>query len=133
MKRLLLILLLGALESVAIGKVQADFDCNIASNNVPYCRYTGAVQMAYARDDGVLLMYIPQSFDKSLATAVGILGVTKSNAFSYRIQQQNPNSVEFARTLYATLLTAQAQGRDVMVQMRKVVSGYLIIDRIWLY
>lgn len=127
MKKLPLLASFGALLLLVATTARADFSCAIASG-IPFCTYKGKISAVYANETNEILMYIPSPFDLSLVSAQGISGVAVSNAFKYPTYA-NP---DFARMLYATLLAAQAQNRDVTVQMRKVNGGYLSIDRIWL-
>jgi len=127
----LLLMLGGVVLLLAAGGASASFSCGLGAGT-PYCQYEGKVERVYVNDNGRILAFIPSSFDSSLAEAQGLSSVTYTNAFMYLVDYQTDASPEFAKMLYATLLSAQAQNRDVQMQMRKVIGGYLVIDRIWI-
>lgn len=95
----------------------------------PYCRYTGTVRQVYVNSGNTILMYFDTSMDLAEPANVGISGVTSAAAGIVRAD----TNVEFARFFYSSILAAQARGATVHVQMRGVVSGYLVIDRIWVH
>jgi hypothetical protein len=92
-----------------------------------YCQYTGQVSQAYANANGWILMFFDTPIDLNAPATVGLTGVTVNNASLY-VMTENP---DFARSLYASLLSAQARGAMVTVQMSTVADGYLHIDNIW--
>ena len=93
----------------------------------PYCQYIGAVEQAYINEDGVILLYFDTALDLTSPSSVGITGVTRDAAAAYKFD----DDPEYAKLLYASILSAQARGVNVAIQMRRVYSGYLVIDRIW--
>lgn len=124
-----------ALLAAASGAAAADpdFTCLVgASNGVPFCRYIGPVDQVYANGPSDLLLFYwdpavwPQVLDG--AESVGITGVSFQTAGAIRIGE-NP---EFAAHFSSYALAAQLTGRQVTIQMRGVIGGYLKIDRIWL-
>jgi len=40
---------------------------------------------------------------------------------------------DYAKSLYASMLSAQARGATVSVQLWGVSAGYMKMDRIWVY
>lgn len=116
------------LALLPVGGAIASFTCS-TSLGVGYCNYTGPVSRAYVNASGAILLYLDTPFDLSLPASQGISGVTQNNAVIYRMS----NNADFGKSLYATLLVAQAEGKNVQVQLNGVdSSGYLIMDRIWL-
>lgn len=101
--------------------------CQLYQGANPYCQYTGLVQRAYVNESGVILLYFDTALDLSSPSDVGITGVTQAAAAAYHYDD-NP---EYAKLLYASILSAQARGVPVIIQMRRAYSGYLVIDRIW--
>ena len=102
--------------------------CQLYQGANPYCQYTGLIQRAYVNESGVILLYFDTALDLSSPSAVGITGVTQAAAAAYHYDD-NP---EYAKLLYASILSAQARGVLVVIQMRRAYSGYLVIDRIWI-
>lgn len=102
--------------------------CNV-SQGTPYCAYTGRVARAYINASNIILLYFDSTFDLSRPVEVGYEGVTSATAAAIRLSD-NP---DFAKSVYSTMLTAQARGATVTVQMRGLVGGYAKIDRIWIY
>ncbi len=94
-----------------------------------YCQYTGKVSRAYVNESNQILMYFEQSIDLALPAAVGITGITKNQAGTYYIS----NNPDFAEYLYSTLVTALAADKTVVVQFKVSESGYLRMNKIWLY
>jgi hypothetical protein len=101
--------------------------CHTTSSK-PYCRYNGSVEKIYVNESGLILLYFDTPLNVDDANAVGGWGVTQRSAAVYRITD-NP---DFAKMLYSTALAAQSSQRSVAFQMRRVISGYMAIDRIWL-
>jgi len=93
----------------------------------PYCQYTGQVEKVYVNTGGHILLYFDVLMDSSVPSNVG-LNVSNYFAAIYPLN----DFPEFGNLLYSTMLAAQATGRNVTVQMRKTLHGYLEIDRIWL-
>jgi hypothetical protein len=75
-----------------------------------------------------MLVYLDKGFDVSLPSSVGLSGVTQGGEFGYYVS----TDPDFAKMLYSTLLTAQAQGKNIDITAKSVNNGYLMIDRIWL-
>lgn len=92
-----------------------------------YCEYHGTVSQAYVNAYNQIIFYFDTPFDPSSAAAVGLTGVSSNNAAIYNTTT-NP---DFGKALLASMLSAQARGARVRVQMMSVWSGYLVIDRIW--
>jgi hypothetical protein len=93
-----------------------------------YCQYTGLVSTIYVNDSNLILIYFDQPVDPGYVAGFGI-NISKGAAAAYRVSD-NP---EFAKLFYSTALAAQASGRDITMQLRGEVGGYLKFDRIWLY
>jgi hypothetical protein len=91
-----------------------------------YCEYTGQVTQAYINADNLILLYFDTPVDPSALASVGA-SASYYNAASY-VMTANP---DFGKSLYASLLTAQARGATVTVQMSSVAQGYLQMDRVW--
>ncbi len=94
----------------------------------PYCSYVGKVQRIYVNDSNFILIYFDTALPEGETDSVGISGVSQRTATVYRISD-NP---EFATMFYSTALAAQASGREITIQMRNTLNGYLKFDRIWL-
>lgn len=97
------------------------------SAGAPYCYYLGKVKQLYINDRGVMMLYFDTPMASGAPASVGIGGVSKfvAGAVSYL------DKPEFASYFYSTALAAQTTGKDVKIQMRGTVGGYLKIDRIW--
>lgn len=95
----------------------------------PYCSYSGKVARAYVNTSNTILLYFDTPLDLSQPSNVGISGITSTVAAAFPLSD-NP---EFGKMLYSTMLTAQARGARIVVQMRGRHGGYLKIDRIWIY
>jgi hypothetical protein len=101
--------------------------CQYTSGGAPFCSYQGKVTKAYINDQGMVLLYFDQNMDSSAPGSVGISGVSRNFAAAYPVAEDP----EFAHMLYASMLSAQAAGKRVTIQMRDTYGGYLKIDRIW--
>jgi len=93
-----------------------------------YCQYSGTVAAAYVNYNNEVILYFDTPVAPSTLSAAGISGVSIYNAAIYE-----PTNLDFAKQLYASLLTAQARGATVSVQMSSTSQGYLQMDRIWVY
>ena len=103
--------------------------CHVDASGVPYCSYSGRVARAYINENNYVLLYFDTAMDLSEPASVGIDNITSATAAAYLLTD-NP---EFGKALYASLLAAQARGATITVNMNNRVSGYLRIDRIWVY
>lgn len=92
-----------------------------------YCQYDGKVARAYINAYKQIILYFDTPFDPSSAAAVGLTGVSIDNAAVYNIS----TDADFGKSLFAAMLSAQARGATISVQMMSVSAGYLVIDRIW--
>ena len=92
-----------------------------------YCQYHGRVAQAYINAYSEILLYFDAPANPANVSAVGLTGVSNFNAARFHTVA-NP---EFGKALYASLLSAQARGAIVTVQMHSTGGGYLQIDRIW--
>ncbi len=101
--------------------------CN-ANDGKPFCGYVGKVKSIYVNTANSILLYFDTNLDLTNAADAG-LSVSKASAAIIKVDD-NP---EFAKLFYSTALAAQSTGRNITIQMRGVLNGYLIIDRIWLY
>lgn len=97
------------------------------SSHGGYCAYTGKVQRIYINSGNLVLMYFDTPVPLDVPASIG-LNVTQAPAAAIRVESNS----EFAKLFYSTALAAQASGREVTVQMRGTLGGYLKIDRIWL-
>jgi hypothetical protein len=96
-----------------------------------YGSYTGKVAYAYVNKHNWFLLYFDTSISASTLTYAQThfdSNITNRGAAIF-LMNENP---EFAKYLYATMLTAKATGKTVTIQMRGVYGGYAKIDRIWL-
>ena len=92
-----------------------------------YCQYTGKVKQIYINATNTILIY----FDTpTTAQEASIDGITITNGAAAAFNA--PDNPEFAKLFYSTALAAQASGREITMQMRGNLSGYLKFDRIWL-
>lgn len=98
-------------------------------NGQGYCQYTGRVYQAYINSGGEILLYFDTVMPATAPGSVGITGVSNFGATIYRMAD-NP---DYAKLLYASLLTAQARGATIQVQMWGTHAGYMKLDRIWVY
>jgi hypothetical protein len=92
-----------------------------------YCQYTGLVAQAYVNSSDQIILYFDTAIDPATLSAVGATGVTVYSAATYTASA-NQN---FGSRLYASLLSAQARGANVTIQMWGVAGGFLTIDRVW--
>jgi len=120
-------IIVGILLLVSSGVFAAAPTCGTDSSGNAYCQYTGKVKKIYINSGGGILLYFDTPLDKAVAESVGFTP-TKTNA-AYNLVSTNP---DFAKMFYSTALAAQASKRDVTIQMRGTLSGYLKFDRIWL-
>jgi hypothetical protein len=102
--------------------------CNLY-NGQGYCDYNGRVTQVYMNSANQILQYFDTAMPPSAPAAVGITGISNYLAAIYALT----DNVEFGRALYASLLSAQARGPTIAVQMWGVAAGYAKIDRIWVY
>jgi hypothetical protein len=116
---LLLLFLSNAMTAHAVAP-----SCNPHSTG-NYILYQGTVKQAYINTSNVVLIYfenaLPQGSECGFAIEVRDAGI-------YSIDE-NPT---FGYMLYSTALTAVAEGKSVIMQMRGTASGYPKIDRIWI-
>ncbi len=91
-----------------------------------YCQYDGKVSEAYVNTYGDIHLYFDQSFDVGIPAQVGFS--VSSAAVAVVPISENP---DFAKMFYATLLSAQARGASVRIQMTSTSGAYLRADRIW--
>lgn len=98
-------------------------------NGQGYCNYTGRVHQVYVNSGGDILMYFDTHMPSTAPGAVGITGVSNFFATIYRLQD-NP---DYAKLMYASLLSAQARGASVQIQMWGTYAGYMKLDRVWVY
>lgn len=113
---------------LSFGSATAAAPTCAVSNGTPYCQYTGKVKKVYVNSYDEILLYFDTPLDLSLTTAVGLLGIGSSAAAAVRVSADE----NFSKFFYSTILTAQARGATITVQMRGSVNGYLGIDRIWI-
>lgn len=123
-------ILLGVLATCVLPGVASaqGFTCG-GSGAGAYCQYTGKVARAYSNDTNAILLYFEETVDISLAANVGITGVSNNQAGVY----YTTNNATFAEYLYSTMVTALAADKTVQVQFKVSQSGYLRINKIWLY
>jgi len=103
------------------------FSCG-TSGGTGYCSYNGKLSRVYINEGNTILIYFEQAIDTSLPATVGISGVTTGVATRYSLN----SNAKFADYLYSTALTALAGDKTVSMQFRSA-SGYLIVDRIWIF
>jgi hypothetical protein len=127
MNKILVLILFTLMSSASFSETAAP-TCHDNSGS-PYCRYTGEIDRLYINYSNVILMYFESSINTSDASSVGF-AINSGEAAALRIADGN---AEFARAFYSTALAAKLSGSKVSVQMRGTESGYLKIDRIWIY
>lgn len=89
-----------------------------------YCQYDGKVSEVNTYD--VIHVYFDQSFDVSIPAQVGF-SVSSASVAVVPISE----NADFSRMFYASLLSAQARGASVRIQMQSMSGQYLKADRIW--
>lgn len=94
-------------------------------NGSPYCQYTGKVSKSYVNAGNQIILYFDTAFGS--ASEINIPGVTVTNACLV----PGNSGMDFAKMFYASMLTAQATGRNVTVQMWGDLGGYPKCDRVW--
>jgi hypothetical protein len=87
------------------------------------------VSQAYINSANQIILYFDTSMSPTAPSSVGIAGVSVYDAAIYNMSE----NVEFGKALYATLLSAQARGATVSVQMWGTYAGYMKMDRIMVY
>lgn len=97
------------------------------SSHNGYCHYEGKVSRIYVNSGNLILLYFDTTMDPDEGSTAS-MSLTKGAAAAVKISD-NP---EFAKLFYSTALAAQASQRNVEIQMRGTISGYMKIDRIWL-
>lgn len=95
--------------------------------NTGYCQYNGKVREAYVNAYDQVILYFDADVNPANAAAVGLTGVTVTSAAMFSMSTNK----DFGKMLFAALLSAQARGAEISVQMLTVNGGYLVIDRIW--
>jgi hypothetical protein len=119
--------LIAALATFAVSPASAGAPVCYPYGSSGYCQYNGRVAQAYINAYSEILMYFDTPANPADISAVGLTGVSNYQAARYHTVA-NP---EFGKALYASLLSAQARGATVTVQMHSTGGGYLQIDRIW--
>lgn len=92
-----------------------------------YCQYHGKVSRIYVNSGNLILLYFDTEMDPGEGSTAS-MSLTTGAAAAVKMSD-NP---EFAKLFYSTALAAQASQRNVQIQMRGTISGYMKIDRIWL-
>jgi len=123
MKKILIICLMTILPSLGYS---AEPTCQTYNEN-NYCSYSGKVQRIYVNASNQILIYFDQPLSLEVASTFGY-EITYGGAAIFPIDDKP----EFAKMFYSTALTAQASGRNISIQMRSVLNGYMKFDRIWL-
>jgi hypothetical protein len=90
-----------------------------------YCYYTGKVLNSYVNAGNVILMYFDTQFGST--SEINIPNVQTLGACAVSMT----GTPAFSKLFYASILTAQAGGRNVSVQMRGTINGTLVCDRVW--
>lgn len=102
--------------------------CYNTSSGTPLCQYTGKVRQAYINSGGMILLYFDTALDLSAPSSVGLDGVTNASAAAV-FKNDTP---DFAKSFYASVLSAQARDATISIQMKSSKYGYLVADRIWI-
>lgn len=110
------------------GAVNADSMFCKPQNSSGYCQYNGKVASLYVNKSKHILMYFENPMNDGLPSSAGISGVSEYGAGLVDLGEYP----EFGQLFYSTAMAAQAQGKNVKVQMRGTAYGYMKIDRIWL-
>ncbi|WP_064791904.1 hypothetical protein [Shewanella woodyi] len=99
--------------------------CHSSHNG--YCQYGGKVSRIYVNSGNLILLYFDEAMDPALGSEANMS--LNSGVAAAVLITQNP---EFAKLFYSTALAAQASQRNVTIQMRGTIGGYMKADRIWL-
>ena len=94
-------------------------------NGSPYCQYTGKVAQSYVNNGNQIILYFDTAFGST--SEINIPGVTVTSACLV----PGNSGMDFAKMFYASMLMAQATGRNVTVQMWGETGGYPKCDRVW--
>lgn len=120
---------IAAIASLGSSPVMASAPACYTHNGQGYCQYTGRASQVYINSSGQIILYFDTAMAASAPSSVGIAGVSVHTAAMY-VLSENP---DYAKLLYASLLTAQARGATISVQLWGVSGGYMKIDRIWVH
>ncbi|WP_335899893.1 hypothetical protein [Shewanella algae] len=118
------VILLGLIFILNINQVHA---AKPGCSEQGYCSYRGKVKQLYVNSTGLILLYFDTVFDPSEASIV-----SKNVIYGFAAAVPISENPEFAKLFYSTALSANLGQRNVSIQMRGEVAGYLKIDRIWL-
>ncbi len=133
MKKITLVVMAVLFISLSVYGNEPTF--NINGGNTPFAEYYGTVKSCYVNNHDEIILYFDTAISEdnlTLAQSSYSENLTQRYAALFQIST-NP---DFAKYLYATMLTAQTTGKKIHIQMRGVStgvhSGYPLIDRIWL-
>jgi len=118
---------IAAIASLGSSPVMAAAPACYTFSGQGYCQYTGRAREVYINSNGEIILYFDTAMPASAPSSVGIAGVSVLNAALYRLSD-NP---DYGKLLYASLLSAQARGATIQVQLWGVTGGYMRLDRIW--
>lgn len=113
LKRLLSVWFFFSSLAFAPGAEAAAPTCQTHSSG-PFCKYSGTVSKAYVNSSNSILLNFDSPMDLAAPASVGIGGITKATAALISLT----DTPDFAKAAYATMLSAQARGMPVSVQMR---------------
>lgn len=102
--------------------------CKTSSTSTPYCKYKGKISQLYINQQGLALAFIESPIDPEEAKKFGY-NINSGQAFAVQLSLGNERIKD---KFYQTLLSAFNQQHTVELHARRVASGYLEIDRIWL-
>jgi len=101
--------------------------CRTSDNGSHYCRYKGKIEQTYVNSDGLALYFINEPFDETDVSNKEFVGVKSFGAVSLGVEE-----TEINKEMRALLKDAFLENKKVELHMRKVKSGYLMIDRMWI-
>jgi hypothetical protein len=128
------ILLLAILVTLSVGSyflIQRDstvVKCKESQTATPYCMYKGKVKSVYVNENGLILIGIYETIDKTQASSVGF-ELKTLNYFAYQMTGANR---AFGEAILSINQTAIDGDKLVEMHARGTLNGTVKIDRIWL-
>jgi hypothetical protein len=110
-----------------IEKYNTEAVCKESQTSTPYCKYTGKVDKFYINDQGLVLFYLKTSFN-----------IVQAKSFGYNVKSANIMAIQLAKNqtnndLYNALNYAFQSDVFLEIHSRGTTSGYMKIDRVWLF
>ena len=98
-----------------------------------HCAVSTYVSSVYVNSDGWVIVYFDGSLDPAVFTSNNITGITYTNGALFIPSESSTISRDFANRLYSSALTAQMQGRPLVLFVHAGTAGYPYISRAWVY